>query len=978
MKKNYIRILSMLLVVLTLLSTFATTAFALSWDGSSTGGGGNTTSAGPNGYAIRTDGDNVIGYRFSIVDKSGSNKVSKVIDIFRNTTYGNYEYSNAYKFTTKYNKKQLINNQNSGYSTSKNSTNCYKEADCGFATSLPVASGMGTWQNNTTNLNKVLSLLGAGNLSGLKNGDKILVEPIYDLRLQSIYHAVTITETAIYGKHILGASSDGGSSGNSGSWGFISSYTNKYYPNQLYTPDGQGLWTGVSAASSRLTFYNMINQGYGVGIAYTETKSDFSPTLSVNCCEAWPGSKSTRNNNHYGISTGNSFSNWSYGHGYPYSGATVWYAVNFPAESENCYVKQSVWVVGGGSTSRNVYSNSNTWYDVSLSPTTIPNDKSYITVKARVDWINSSGTVLKYGTEKTFYIPVKPTVYRYQVSAVNYSGEIQAYNGSGGSSGKVYVGQKIYTKYKYTAKNTWTSYNNLYAAMHKWGGSDWVRVASSGTDLSVSQKALSSTISQDLTSTLGYIRVPDNSGSGSNVMKFKMTTQWYSDSANTGESTWLTLPIVKADVELSDMYLVDENGYIVDQNDLEVGQVVTVYHEYTNNTDTKIFVCGYNDDGSQISGVYAIPANGTITVAGAKYTVPNKRSFSIWGGVYLEGAGKGNTSWETNGTNNTCMLLCKSNHPVTITPIAPNSSYRAGTKVITSFYINNKSSDNYYTNSNLKVRFRVYNVAGTQKIYETTKAVVVPAKDKNLVYFAWDVPSTIAYSKVKIYADILDGGSYYNPVTNTRATMPYLYYTTPDTTYEDEAPSSFKTPTVPASTTAYTTWWEYSCSGKTFTKTYYGIGISKTTPKSAWVATGETATKSGSNWTMKSGYGVSIMDASCMTSVSGYSTPTYGTAYTVPQYANAKFPEYNYQYGTTTVITLKQKVADSYVNWVFPDIGDVENVHYTPVWYPDGDYTIAVIQADAWTPMGMLSCTDLISNIKISGNMYEDWHIGRQ
>ncbi|MGN0172411.1 MAG: hypothetical protein ACI39E_06480, partial [Acutalibacteraceae bacterium] len=430
MKKQTIRVLSMLLVLATLLSSFVISVSALSWDGSSQGGGGNTTSAGPNGYAIRTDGDNCIGYRFSVVDKSGSNKVSKVIDVFRNTSYGNSEYSNAYKFTTKYNKKQLINNQNAGFSTSKNTTNCYKEADCGFATSLPAPSGMGTWQNNTTNLNKVLSLLNAGNIAGLKNGDKILVEPIYDVRLESVYHALTVTEIAIYGKHILGASSNGGSSATPASWGFISNYTNRYYPNELFTPDGQGLWTGVSAASSRLTFYDIINKGYGVGIAYTETKPDFTPALSVKLCEAWPGSKSVRNNNHYGISYGNSFANWTYGHGYPKNGDTVWFALNFPAESENCYVKQTVWIDGGGSVSRNVWSNSNTWYDVQLDPKTVAEGRSYYTVKARVDWINSSGTVLKYGAEKSFYIPVQPTLYRYQVTMYGYAGTDMAHNGS--------------------------------------------------------------------------------------------------------------------------------------------------------------------------------------------------------------------------------------------------------------------------------------------------------------------------------------------------------------------------------------------------------------------------------------------------------------------------------------------------------------------------------------------------------------------
>ncbi len=110
----------------------------------------------------------------------------------------------------------------------------------GFASALPVPSGMETWQNNAGNLNAILAKLKIGSVSNLKNGDKILVEPLYNVRLQTIYHSVTTTELAIYGKWLLGANSDGGSSGNSDTWGFISAYTNRYYPNALYTPDGQG------------------------------------------------------------------------------------------------------------------------------------------------------------------------------------------------------------------------------------------------------------------------------------------------------------------------------------------------------------------------------------------------------------------------------------------------------------------------------------------------------------------------------------------------------------------------------------------------------------------------------------------------------------------------------------------------------------------------------------------------------------------
>lgn len=976
MKKQTIRVLSMLLVLTTLLSSFVISVSALSWDGSSQGGGGNTTSAGPNGYAIRTDGDNCIGYRFSVVDKSGSNKVSKVIDVFRNTSYGNMEYTNAYKFTTKYNKKQLINNQNAGFSTSKNTTNCYKEADCGFATSLPAPSGMGTWQNNTTNLNKVLSLLNAGNIAGLKNGDKILVEPIYDVRLESVYHALTVTEIAIYGKHILGTSSNGGSSATPASWGFISNYTNRYYPNELFTPDGQGLWTGVSAASSRLTFYDIINKGYGVGIAYTETKPDFTPALSVKLCEAWPGSKSVRNNNHYGISYGNSFANWTYGHGYPKNGDTVWFALNFPAESENCYVKQTVWIDGGGSVSRNVWSNSNTWYDVQLDPKTVAEGRSYYTVKARVDWINSSGTVLKYGAEKSFYIPVQPTLHRYQVTMYCYAGTEMAHNGSAGLSGKVYVGQKVKAKYTFTTDNTWTSYDDLWAAMHKWSSSGWIRCTPdivNGTDLALSKKAMSKTSPVNAYSTLGYVRVPDNSGSGKNVMRFKLTSQWNTDGTHTKEETWIEIPIVKADVELYDIKLIDENGYYLDPTDLDVGQKVTVQYFYRNNTDCTVYVEGYNDDKSKIDGVYEIPANNSICVNGSSFFVPNRRNFTVWGGVYLEGAGLYNTANESDGTNNTMVLNCKSNHPLTLTPIVPNASYREDTNVITSYWLKNKSSDDYTQSQNITVRFRVYDYRGRLLITKTKTQAVVPANDKNLVYFKWKVPKGILLNRVTIKADILDGGVYYNLVSRQYSTVKYTKYVTPDTQFEKAAPSGYTIPPEPQTSSSYAAWWEYSCSDGVFTKQNYGMGIYTGGTNKITPATGASAVQNGSDWTMKSGYGITLNSYRMLLMIYGYSFPD-SNAYTPAQYAVALFPEYNYSLSSGKCRTL----GLSGYYWQFPENADYGRTHFTPLWYPDGKYTVKVVQSDVWTPSGMISANIATNGISIKDSAYDDWFVGRQ
>ena len=270
------RILAVLLTLLTVLTVFSFSAYALNWDGSSAGGSTNAVNGSATGYVIRSTNDSncVVGYRFSVVNEAGNMKVNKVIDVFRNTGNGDNAYSTSAKFTTKYNKKQLIANKNAKLTTSVNTTNCYKESSMGFVTALPNPSGVETWQAYETNINKVLNKLGVGSVSNMYYGDKVIIEPLFDTCLAGEYQALTVTEIAYCGRSVLGGSSDGGTSkGNSSTWGFIANYTNRIWPNKLYTPNGQGLWTAASAigSSSKATFDNILTKGYGAGIAYNET-----------------------------------------------------------------------------------------------------------------------------------------------------------------------------------------------------------------------------------------------------------------------------------------------------------------------------------------------------------------------------------------------------------------------------------------------------------------------------------------------------------------------------------------------------------------------------------------------------------------------------------------------------------------------------------------------------------------------------------
>lgn len=51
-----------------------------------------------------------------------------------------------------------------------------------------------------------------------------------------------------------------------------------------------------------------------------------------------------------------------------------------------------------------------------------------------------------------------------------------------------------------------------------------------------------------------------------------------------------------------------------------------------------------------------------------------------------------------------------------------------------------------------------------------------------------------------------------------------------------------------------------------------------------------------------------------------------------------------------------------------------QRVHFSPVWFPDGSYTVNTHVMDIWTPAGMLAM-NLTDDVTISGSLYDDWHI---
>jgi len=120
--------------------------------------------------------------------------------------------------------------------------------------------------------------------------------------------------------------------------------------------------------------------------------------------------------------------------------------------------------------------------------------------------------------------------------------------------------------------------------------------------------------------------------------------------------------------------------------------------------------------------------------------------------------------------------------------------------------------------------------------------------------------------------------------------------------------------------------------------------------------------------TMKSGYGFNMEVSAEIVSDSPNSHIT--GAQNVVSY----FPEFNYE----TYWRLLERVnvgysssfefqKNKYSTYYRP-------VHFTPIWFPDGQYTAYAEILDAWTPAGMLQINQT-AGLTINDNLFSDWHV---
>ena len=119
---------------------------------------------------------------------------------------------------------------------------------------------------------------------------------------------------------------------------------------------------------------------------------------------------------------------------------------------------------------------------------------------------------------------------------------------------------------------------------------------------------------------------------------------------------------------------------------------------------------------------------------------------------------------------------------------------------------------------------------------------------------------------------------------------------------------------------------------------------------------------------MKSGYGF------CAAEAAELETDAPQTAYTQAQTSVMFFPEFDYQ---TYFRVLDRDIGNDQTTFQFKENRYStyrSRSHFTPIWYPDGNYQVYAETYDAWTPAGMLSVAGSPS-LRITGSLFDDWHI---
>jgi len=318
---------------------------------------------------------------------------------------------------------------------------------------------------------------------------------------------------------------------------------------------------------------------------------------------------------------------------------------------------------------------------------------------------------------------------------------------------------------------------------------------------------------------------------------------------------------------------------------------------------------------------------------------------------------------------------------------APDYEYRVDTDVISSITL--RAGSRITPDRPASVTFHINGLT------YIVNNIVIPASETQVVWAKWHTPSTP--QTITIRASV--SGAYTAQDTFTARIVDLSENTPPDPKASDTNPS-YTVPYLPSlPQKTYASWGIWNCHWEPDWQWVSDWDWCDHGDWGHWVDNGEwvdfgdweydytgySAGLSGSmsmmpddivptasGKTMKSGYGVKNTVSTVL------STDAPSSHFTYAQTAVSYFPEFQYN---TYLRLLERTIGGRNAKFQFranPFSTYSRNVHFSPVWFPDGKrYTVYSRAFDVWTPDGMLS-VNVDDYVSIQGSLFDDWYTNRE
>jgi len=293
--------------------------------------------------------------------------------------------------------------------------------------------------------------------------------------------------------------------------------------------------------------------------------------------------------------------------------------------------------------------------------------------------------------------------------------------------------------------------------------------------------------------------------------------------------------------------------------------------------------------------------------------------------------------------------------------------YRVNTDVITAIRVSGGQSDpDRPTRVSFNIGGRTYNVGN----------VYYPEGDSQLAWVKWKTPDT--EQTLTIHVTVSGPGSTAKTTLNVKIVD--LDKNSPPNPVADDRNDSYRIAAVPnraikstANWSVWRPWWQeywvwhgddedgYWCDHGwwEFDLDRYSASLT-----AAMSIKSDNRNPTASGRTMKSGYGINQ-------TVIGSVSSNQSSAVTQPQNAVSYFPEFGYE----TYWRLLERMGSGRFEFQRNPYSTYKNrTHFSPIWMPDGAYTVNTWLIDGWTPDGMLSA-NLTDSLTIRGNLWSDWHV---